>query len=286
MRAEQITVVIPTYRRPRLLARALESVLQQGLEGVKVSVFDNASGDETEEVVQAFSRHHQVRYHRHPTNIGYDNIQYAINAVDTEFIAILNDDDIQLPGLIHNAMAAHDKWPSIGAYCGLTLVFDDIRKQSLGVQGRSWRPGFYPAGTGTSWMVREHLTPTGVVFATQAIRHARFEFSDSEMMARLSHTFDLVVDSSITGAFAVHPSSWTQTRSLDDEQRLALKALQEFFKLESLSTEDRVQVLLRSVRGLAFRQYNLAHADVIRGDQSTKRRKEMGQAALLLVAPV
>ncbi len=42
-----ITTVIPTYRRPKLLQRAIKSVLNQTYPHFQVCVYDNASGDET-----------------------------------------------------------------------------------------------------------------------------------------------------------------------------------------------------------------------------------------------
>ena len=40
-----VTAIIPTYRRPRLVRRAIESVLAQTYPHVRVLVCDNASGD-------------------------------------------------------------------------------------------------------------------------------------------------------------------------------------------------------------------------------------------------
>ncbi len=47
----QITTVIPTYRRPKLLKRAILSVLRQSYKDLQVHVYDNASDDTTEQVV-------------------------------------------------------------------------------------------------------------------------------------------------------------------------------------------------------------------------------------------
>lgn len=46
-----ITTIIPTYRRPRLLRRAIRSVLNQTYPHFQVCVYDNASGDETATIV-------------------------------------------------------------------------------------------------------------------------------------------------------------------------------------------------------------------------------------------
>jgi glycosyltransferase involved in cell wall biosynthesis len=66
-----ITVIIPTYRRPKMLGRAIRSVLNQTFPDLQVCVYDNASGDETTQVVVEFAeRDSRVRYHCHAANIG------------------------------------------------------------------------------------------------------------------------------------------------------------------------------------------------------------------------
>ena len=91
----QITTVIPTYGRPRLLARAIRSVLYQSYPHFEVHVYDNASGDETREVVSQFAlRDSRVKYHVHPRNIGMmENFAFGISDVETPFFSILSDDD-------------------------------------------------------------------------------------------------------------------------------------------------------------------------------------------------
>ena len=66
-----ITTIIPTYRRPRLLQRALRSVLAQSYPNFCVCVYDNASGDETERVVREFMKYDsRVQYIQRSENIG------------------------------------------------------------------------------------------------------------------------------------------------------------------------------------------------------------------------
>src|ERR1039458_5172442 len=109
----QITTVIPTYRRPRPLARAIQSVLCQSYPHFEVHVYDNASGDETPEVVAQFAaRDPRVKYHVHPRNIGMmENFAYGISHVETPFFSILSDDDFLLPGFFERAMSALEDYP-------------------------------------------------------------------------------------------------------------------------------------------------------------------------------
>ena len=65
-----ITTIIPTYRRPKYLKKAIESILSQTYPHFQIWVCDNASGDETAEVVAEFSKKDpRVHYFCHEKNI-------------------------------------------------------------------------------------------------------------------------------------------------------------------------------------------------------------------------
>src|SRR5689334_15432360 len=95
----QITTIIPTYRRPQLLRRAIQSVLNQTYPHFQLWVYDNASGDETADVVAEFmQKDPRVKYHCHPHNIGaVANFNYGMAQVTTAYFSFLSDDDVVLP---------------------------------------------------------------------------------------------------------------------------------------------------------------------------------------------
>jgi len=82
-----ITTIIPTYRRPNLLRRAIISVLNQTYPNFQLCIYDNASGDETPEVVAEFAKHDsRIKYYCHPENIGaLNNFNYGMERVNTPF---------------------------------------------------------------------------------------------------------------------------------------------------------------------------------------------------------
>src|SRR5437867_8648007 len=62
--APLVTTVIPTFRRPALLRRAVLSALAQSMRRVRVAVYDNASGDGTAAVLAELARADpRVQYH-------------------------------------------------------------------------------------------------------------------------------------------------------------------------------------------------------------------------------
>jgi GalNAc5-diNAcBac-PP-undecaprenol beta-1,3-glucosyltransferase len=91
--ASLVSVVIPTYRRPHLVVRAIASVLRQTHRHLEVLVVDDCSPDDTQSVVQSVGDP-RVRYIRHETNKGLPAVRNTgIRAARGEYIAFLDDDD-------------------------------------------------------------------------------------------------------------------------------------------------------------------------------------------------
>jgi glycosyltransferase involved in cell wall biosynthesis len=88
-----VSVIIPTFRRADLVSRAISSVLRQTFEDLELIVVDDASPDNTREVVQAISDP-RVRYVRHERNRGLPAVRNTgVRNAAGEFIAFLDDDD-------------------------------------------------------------------------------------------------------------------------------------------------------------------------------------------------
>jgi glycosyltransferase involved in cell wall biosynthesis len=119
----KITTIIPTFRRPHLVGRAICSVLSQNYEKFEVRVLDNASGDETGEVVKRIaSGDPRVTYHCHPFDIGpWRNFKYGLDSVETPFFNLLSDDDALLPGFFTAALDSLERHPQAGMFAGATV---------------------------------------------------------------------------------------------------------------------------------------------------------------------
>ena len=102
----KVTALIPTYKRPKLLRRAILSVLNQTHSNLQISVFDNASGDTTEKMVSQLKKNDtRIFYHCHSTNIGaLQNFKYAFESVNTPYFSVLSDDDVLAPDFYTNAI--------------------------------------------------------------------------------------------------------------------------------------------------------------------------------------
>jgi len=161
----QVTTILTTYRRPKLLQRAIRSVLQQTFREVRVLVLDDASNDETEQVVRALAAADpRVQYVRHESNIGMTpNWRYGLEHVETPYFSFLSDDDMHLPGFYENALKALENNPAVGFYCGTTLILGHDGNLS-GVSTDGWTEGVYHPYDGMLRMMQQPPNWDGVLF--------------------------------------------------------------------------------------------------------------------------
>lgn len=102
-RMPSVSVIIPTFNRPHLLPRAIESAFAAGTD-VEVVVVDDASTDETAEVCQAIEDIKYVRLEHNQGVAGARNV--GVLASSADYIALLDDDDVRLPGSLDLQLAA------------------------------------------------------------------------------------------------------------------------------------------------------------------------------------
>jgi len=89
-----VTVVIPGYNHGKYIGSAISSVVQQVGVKTAIIVVDDGSVDDTELVVRRFP---EVEYHYQENAGAHAAINRGISLAKTEFVAVLNDDDIYDP---------------------------------------------------------------------------------------------------------------------------------------------------------------------------------------------
>lgn len=172
-----ITTIIPTYRRPQLLKRAIDSVLNQTYPNFQVCVYDNASGDETAEVVAQIARQDsRVKYFCHSENIGAaKNFDYGMRQVKTEYFSFLSDDDILLPNFFEDAIKEFADFPDIAFYAGSVIMLKESGEVDW-VPFDQWESaGYHPAQEGMLDMIAANFPIwTGTLFHKKSIENVGF----------------------------------------------------------------------------------------------------------------
>ncbi len=94
-----LSICIPTYNRSEFLVECLSSVLNSvvGYEHeVEIVISDNASSDDTEEVVRKFQKLHKIiKYNKNTHNIGGErNFRHVATLGRGKYIWVFGDDDV------------------------------------------------------------------------------------------------------------------------------------------------------------------------------------------------
>ncbi|PJA45297.1 hypothetical protein CO174_03890 [Candidatus Uhrbacteria bacterium CG_4_9_14_3_um_filter_50_9] len=96
MHSPLISIIIPTYNAASTLPRALESALSQSIQNLEILVVDDASTDETQELIQRYmDRDDRVHYYRLKENSGGAAKPKNVGVMHARgsYIAILDADD-------------------------------------------------------------------------------------------------------------------------------------------------------------------------------------------------
>ena len=242
-----ITTIITTYCRPQLLKKAISSVLQQTYPHFKVCVYDNASNDETEEVVcELMKQDSRIQYHRHSTNIGMmANYQYALSRIDTPYFSILSDDDYLLPSFYETALKGFEQCPDIAfSACGVKAINENSKFIAAPIH--NWeRDGYFAPTQGIMKMITHPLLPVAILFNHQLVKNINPDLSpeiqirwDTDYLLQISSSYPIFLNKKICAFFLAHEQGFS-TGKYRQMQESATK-LKEYIKI----TEQMMQRIL------------------------------------------
>jgi glycosyltransferase involved in cell wall biosynthesis len=119
-----MSVVIPTCNHGDYIAEAINSVLNQGIDDLEIIIVDNASTDNTKDIIQQNFFDSRILYFRHKKNVGAPiNWRTATGVASGKYLAILSSDDFYLGGHLVRAIAALESHKNAGlVYCPVICV--------------------------------------------------------------------------------------------------------------------------------------------------------------------
>ena len=104
-----LSICIPTFNRAAHLCNVLNSFIQCGLGNlpeVQICVSDNCSKDETKQVVIEAQKLLNINYQVNKSNLGFArNMLEAVQMADGQFVWVLGDDDLLMPGACEKIIA-------------------------------------------------------------------------------------------------------------------------------------------------------------------------------------
>lgn len=169
----KVSAIICTHNRDRYLGLAIDSLLQQDFSDFEIIVVDNASTDQTRQVVEA----------RHDVRVKYvyeavTGLSVARNtgakAAQSEILAYLDDDAIASPMWLSSLYEAYEANETLAIAGGkVTLLWTDGITAPLWLSdGLAGNLGAYDLGDSVVYITQPGLTPRGLNYS---IRRAFLE---------------------------------------------------------------------------------------------------------------
>jgi glycosyltransferase involved in cell wall biosynthesis len=135
-----VSILIPVYNREHIIAETLESALAQTYKNIEVIVVDNASTDNTWQIIQEFAeKDHRIKAFKNETNLGpVRNWLRCVDEATGEYGKILWSDDLIAPEFIEETLPLFNE--DVGFVFTATRVFSKTPNEgrvyfSMGADG-------------------------------------------------------------------------------------------------------------------------------------------------------
>jgi len=233
----KISVCIPTFNTARYLAEAIESVLGQTFTDYELVVYDDASTDETPEVMRRFADP-RLRYVRSEHNLGQAGAwDRCVSLASGEYVALLHADDVYLSGFLDQRVSVLDANPTVGLAFGAVQLID---QNGVATAEKQF------AGCDTIWPAPQFLGtllldcviyPPSVMIRRDCYRivggfnDAYYWGIDWDFWLRLAANYGVAYSSRIAAAYRVHlasatPAAFSMARTSSD----GLEILNQIFR--------------------------------------------------------
>lgn len=139
--ADSVCVVMATYNGARFLSAQIDSVLCQLRAGDELIVVDDASTDETREVLESYSAD-RIRLAYNPTNLGVlRSFERGLGMTGHDVVFLCDQDDVWLPGKREAFAAAFAEDPRCYIVVSDAQVIDESGRLLM-PSYMNWRGGF------------------------------------------------------------------------------------------------------------------------------------------------
>jgi glycosyltransferase involved in cell wall biosynthesis len=253
-----VSVIIPTYKRPDVLERAIDSVLNQTYERIEVIVVDDnapytSSRVETELVMGKYKGNGKVKYIQHPENRnGSAARNTGISQANGKYIAFLDDDDEFLERKLELQVLRLEELGESWGVCYTHfvrkkngLLLDRGIEQREGLLTAEILKGSFYISAGSNLLVRKDLVETIGGFNESFPRR-----QDLEFLVRLSQLTQIACVPII--CLVVHKDNSTSVirtaESYLHNTHVYLESFSEY--IDNLPVEQRKKVLVGQNLGI------------------------------------
>jgi glycosyltransferase involved in cell wall biosynthesis len=274
-----IDIVIPCYEYGRFLKGCVSSIVDQGIEDLRILIIDNASSDNSVEIARELAAmDSRVQVVARRVNLGvHASFNEGIDWAQSDYFLILCADDLLTPGALRHALHCLALHPDVHLTHGgadITMLSECARVPSSPERGDEWE-----IVSGMDFIKRACSTgrsqvagPTAIVRTSvqKKVGYYREELdntTDFEMWMRFACHGSVAKTTRVQAIARTHPGNISaQVANIEIWNRRFLVAFSSFFQHEGAALPERDEMLRRARRSLGERAYCSAFSHFCRGE--------------------
>jgi glycosyltransferase involved in cell wall biosynthesis len=150
-----VSVIVPNYNHARFLPRRLDSILNQSFDDIEVIILDDASSDNSHDVITSYLADPRVRFYPNKTNSGSPFIQWnrGIQLAEGNLVWIAESDDYAEGDFLASLVPLLREQPKLGlVYCqswrvdSKGHVSDTLEDWTVDLDLTRWKTSFVNEG--------------------------------------------------------------------------------------------------------------------------------------------
>jgi glycosyltransferase involved in cell wall biosynthesis len=123
----KVSICIPNYNYGQYLSQAIESALSQTYENLEIIITDNASTDNSMQVLEQYRSNPKVKIFRNAETVSIaENHNMAFSHATGDYICLLSSDDLLLPKFVERTLKVYEKYDGDQYNIGLVMAEKDL----------------------------------------------------------------------------------------------------------------------------------------------------------------
>lgn len=174
----RVSVVMPCYNAEKYIAEAIKSILDQTYPYFKLIIIDDGSTDKSREIIEKYvQRDNRIHLLCNVQNQGQVYTRNrGIAECDTEYIALMDADDVALPYRFEREVMFLDSHPEIGAVGGEYQMISEGGE----IIGRSKIRAFDERSVKANLFFQNVLANSSMMFRAEIIKKNNITYRDED----------------------------------------------------------------------------------------------------------
>jgi len=210
----KVSVIIPCYNREKYIEDTVNSVLNQTYPNIEIICVDDGSTDSTRQILESYGERIKILQHLGRVNKGQSAaINLAMRSTKTEYVAILDSDDIWAPKKIEYQVTFLEENPDIGFVYANVYVIDEVGR----ILYKAFPPEHLETGSPERVLLESRIgCPSGYLVRRSAFEKAGYfdeslrSAQDHDMTIRLAEVAKLAYMDKTLWYYRRHSDSLSQ----------------------------------------------------------------------------